>query len=264
MIKLVQLITSQLTPSAITVAWQFESSIEDFNDYTLSLWQSESPSNSLSDYTLIESGINPAITSSADDTTVGGITDKFVDYFYVLSVSGLYNNQYFMSIPYGISVQEDKYAREIERRRNLVLNYHSGQTFYILKRKAWGTFCPVCYDPTLGRTTQSKDLTCYDTGFLGGYFSPLTARGQFNERPTREVHQIFGQWQDQDAVLYMDATPPVAPKDIVVDRLYRRWVVLNVGYAQKSMHAFAQIIQIRQVEKEDIIYQFPVDITQGI
>ena len=124
---------------------------------------------------------------------------------------------------------------------------------------AFGTFCPVCYDETLGRTIQAGCLTCYDTGFVSGYYAPITARGQLNERPTRLTYQLFGDWQDQDAVLYIPGNPPINPKDIIIDRISRRWIVLNVGSAQKAMHIIGQIAQIRQIEKADVMYSYYID-----
>ncbi len=261
MIKLLTLETAQLSTASITVSWKFESSTEDFNGYRLSILQAQSPVDDLSLYDVIGSGINPADTSMFEDTTVSGITDKFVDYFYRVIVSGLSGQGVKVSEPYGIAVEEDKYAREIERRRELVLRLHSGQTFYLFKRRTYGTVCPICYDPTLQRTTQSDCTTCYGTGYVNGYYVPIPARGQINERPTRSMHQLFGNWHDQDAVLYTQANPPLNPQDLVVDKLFRRWIIQSVGAVQKSVHTFGQISQIRQAERADVIYQLPVDFT---
>lgn len=259
MIKLLKLETAQLTPASITVTWSFESGNEDFNDYRINLYQAQGPATDISEYNLVASGLNPAITSSAEDTSVRNLTDKFVDYFYRISVSGLNGQGYYISDYAAFTVQQDKYAREIERRRGLVFDHHSGQDFFILKRKSYGTLCPDCYDPTLGRTTKSKCTTCYDTGYVGGYMNPVKTRGQINERPTREMHQMFGGWQDQDAVLYLQGNPPLNPKDIIVDRISRRWIVLNLGAAQKSMYTISQIAQLRQIEKDDVMYQYYID-----
>jgi hypothetical protein len=72
------------------------------------------------------------------------------------------------------------------------------------------------------------------------------------------MHQMFGAWQDQDSVLYIPASPPLVPKDIIVDRLSRRWVVLNAGSYGKATHSLGQIAQLRQIEKDDVVYTFPV------
>lgn len=259
MLKLLKTNTIQLTPSEITVSWEFESSQEDFNSYRLYVYESQGPNDDMADYELVASGVNPYATSYISDTNIYGVNDKFVDLFYRIAVSGVSNHAYEVCEPFGITVTADKYAREIERRRNIVFNFHSSQTFFALKRKAFGTMCPACYDSTLQRTTQSKCLSCYDTGYVGGYYAPIQAKGQFNERPTREAHQLFGSWQDQDAVLYLPATPPLNPKDIIIDRLSRRWIVLNVGASQKAMHTIGQIVQMRQIEKDDVLHQYYVN-----
>jgi len=82
--------------------------------------------------------------------------------------------------------------------------------------------------------------------------------GQLMERPVREIHQMFGAWQDQDSALYCEALPAINPKDILVDRLSRRWIVLNTGSYSKGTHSIGQIVQLRQIEKEDIVYTFPI------
>lgn len=261
MIKLLTLETLQQVDSSIRVSWKFESSIEDFNLYRLSLLQAQAPESDLSLYETVASGINPDTTSYYEDASLSGITDKFIDIYYRVVVSGLSGQGVKVSDPYGLMLEEDKYAREIERRRALVFDLHSGQTFYICKRKSYGTVCPTCVDTTLQRTTTSSCTTCYGTGYVNGYYTPIPARGQLNERPTRSMHQLFSDWQDQDAVFYNQASPPINPKDVIVDKLYRRWLVLSTGASQKSVHTIGQISQLRQIERADIIYQLPVDFT---
>ena len=78
------------------------------------------------------------------------------------------------------------------------------------------------------------------------------------ERPVQSRLQLFGDWQDSDSVLYCEALPPINSKDILVDRLSRRWIVLNVGSYSKGTHSIGQIVQLRQLEIQDIIYRVPV------
>jgi hypothetical protein len=258
MLVITRLESYQTVPTHVVVSWIIQSTSENLNDYRLYVYRCEAPSANLSDYTLLSADLNPNTTASFNDTTIYGITHKFIDMYYKVLVSGLIGQGTSVTAPHGQTVADDKYAAEIVRRRNIVFQKHSGQHFHFLKRKSFGTFCPVCYDPVLQRTTQSKCLTCYDTGYLGGYYPDLEINGQLSERPVREMHQMFGQWQDQDAVLYIDGTPLINPKDIISDRLNRRWVVLNVGSAGKAMHTIGQIAQLRQIEKEDIIYSVPI------
>lgn len=258
MLVLTDLTTKQLNPEEITIQWYLQSSSEDFNGYRISIYRAAARTDIIGEYDLVMSGINPASTNMIVDTGIYGSTNKFVDYFYKMVISGLSGQGMFVSDPYQYTVQIDKYAREIYRRRELVFNKHSGQEYSILKRKEFGTLCTVCYDPTLQRTTKSKCTTCYDTGIVGGYYTDIHIKGQLSERPVREMHQMFGQWQDSDAVFYCPAIPPLNPKDIVVDRLTRRWIVLNVNSYGKALYTIGQICQLRQIEKEDVINKYPV------
>jgi hypothetical protein len=258
MLKLLDIRTQQVTAGAISVSWYMESSTEDFNNYRLTVYQARARAADLAEYDIVASGINPAITLSVLDTSMAGITSKWMDFYYRIMISGVSGQGIFISAPYGISYTWDKYAAEIVRRREIVLQLHSAQTYHLLKLKHFGTLCPDCYDPTLQRVTESKCLTCYGTGYVGGYYNPIEVRGQINQRPTREMHQLFGAWQDQDAVLYTQAIESVNPKDIVIDSVFTRWIVLNVGSNQKGSHPIGQIAQLRQLERDDIVYQFPV------
>jgi len=259
MLVITTLETKQLTPDYISLTWVIQSTSEPLSDYRLYIWKSTTNSSRLTDFQLVASGINPQTTNTFDDAAVQGMSSKTIDYFYKVQISGItapfsstYTPEYYITTIY------DKYAREIARRRNLVFTKHGGLSFFMLKRRSYGTYCPDCYDETLQRTTQSKCLTCYDTGFVAGYYGPIEMVGQLQERPVREMHQMFGAWQDQDAVLYCEALPVINPKDIIVDRLFRRWIVLNLGSFSKGTHSIGQIAQLRQIEKEDIAYRFPV------
>jgi hypothetical protein len=258
MLVITQLITKQLVPDYITIEWIIQSTQESLSDYRLYILKSGTESSRASEYAVVASGINPQIVYSYNDATVGGITSKFVDYFYKIQISGLLGQGVSYS-DYGyIQVAEDRFAREIERRRALVFNLHSGQPLFLLKRRAFGTYCPVCFDATLQRTIRSGDSTCYDTGYLGGYFGPEELIGQLQERPVQERHTMFAAWQDQDAVFYTTSIPALSPKDILVDRLARRWIVINVNSFNKGTHSIGQIAQLRQIEKMDVAYLFPV------
>jgi hypothetical protein len=258
MLVISQLSTKQLTPAYISLSWVIQSTSELLSGYVFNVLKSGVETTNLWEFSVIASGLNPQTVYGYNDTAVVGITSKFADFYYRIQISGLTGQGVSYSDVAYISVVEDKYAREIERRRGVVFDYHSGQPFFLLKRRDYGTYCPVCYDTTLQRTIKSGDTTCYDTGFLGGYFGPESIVGQLMERPVQERHTMFSAWQDQDAVLYTTSMPSINPKDIIVDRLSRRWMVQNVGSYSKGTHSIGQIIQVRQIEKNSVAYQFPV------
>ena len=259
MLVISEITTKQLTPSYISLSWVIQSTSELLSDYVLNIYKSGTESPNIADYDLVVSGLNPQTTDTYNDATVAGITSKFVDYFYKIQISGLLGQGVSYSNYGYIQVVEDHFAREVERRRELVLRLHGGQTFFLLRRREFGTYCPVCYDVILQKTTKSRDVTCYATGFLGGYFGPEPILGQLQERPVQERHTMFSSWMDQDAVFYTTPIPTINPKDVLVDGLMRRWLVINANSITKGAHAFAQIVQVRQIEHSDVAYLFPVN-----
>lgn len=258
MIRLTDLSLKHYNPDYIQVLWDVESTQESVASYRLSILRSNSPSLNLADYEVIASGINPYTTSDYLDYGISGISNKFTEWYYKIAVSGLVTHTATYTDYIGISVSQHRVAKEIIRRRALVLDRHSGQSFKILIRRTNGQTCSVCYDSTLQRSTRSKCQECYDTGFEGGYFTPIAANGQLNEGPQRNQLAVFQTWQDQDAVLYLNGYPPIKPKDVIIDKLGRRWVAQTTRSTNMALFTISQQIQVRQAERESIIYKYPI------
>ena len=248
----------QTPTTSIAVTWEMEGSQEDFNNYRMSVLRAFAPSSDPAEYDVLVTGINPATTYYYLDTDIMTVSDKILNLYYILQISGLLNNEVTYSNAATTMYQvTDTHAMEIIRRRQIVFDHHSSTPVFVFVRKKTGTFCPNCYDPVLQTITTSNCTTCYGTGYVGGYYAPITITGQINTQPVRETFQIFGDWQDQDGVLYMQGFPLLAPKDMVY--LHdRRWLVQNVGSVAKSEYYIAQIVHIRQVERLDITNQVPV------
>jgi hypothetical protein len=212
----------------------------------------------LSDYELLTSGLNPYTTSYYYDYSVSGISNKFLDWQYVVIISGLTTGLTSQTTPVTITPTRLNAAKEIVRRRAIVLNRKSASKFQILKKRRYGTFCTECGDPILQKTTKSRCGTCYGTGYVGGYYSAITVSGQLNEAPTRQQLVVFGGWHDQDSILYTNTPPILDPDDFVMDVYGRRWVVQSTRTVNMAIFIIAQIVQMRLAEKESDVYLFPL------
>lgn len=70
----------------------------------------------------------------------------------------------------GMSKSDWLTAREITRLEYLhMIKGPSGIKGCLLKRRNWGTRCPVCTDHDTGSVLQDNCSTCYGTGIVGGY-----------------------------------------------------------------------------------------------
>jgi hypothetical protein len=258
MIKIKKLDVLQPSPSFIQLTWYLEPTTETLSSYHVDVYQSELVSTNISDYRLLASGISPQSYNTYYDYSVSGLTNKFGTYTYIVDVVSNSLVLATRSDPVSITVTSDKYARAIIASRALILDKHSGQDYKILKRKTFGTYCSNCFDVTLQRTTKAKCLVCYSTTYTGGFYLPFNVRGQLNEAPKRSVLTTYGDWQDQDAILIINNKPILVAGDVVVDRLSRRWNVVTVRITNKALFIVSQQAQIRQIERDDIVYEFPV------
>ena len=132
----------------LTVSWEFNTTSESFSDYTIDVYRSEAPGQlGVDQYYHVASGIS-ATTASYDDTTVSGLFHPNRTWFYKLKLTQTSTSKtsiLFDTTPaYIKSHSVDKYTLEIIRRKKQVQDNFSGRPIYIMRRRTYGTRCPVC------------------------------------------------------------------------------------------------------------------------
>ena len=170
------------------VEWEFEPDTDVISDYRVNIYRSEAPVSDITQYDIFASGLNANLYNYVD-TSISQLLDLGRPWFYKLGIYEPINIS-------GISYQPepaaylkdevpDKVFREIVRRKKLNIDHpkHSGRNFRIFKRRTWGTHCNVCWDDSLQRGTDSNCLTCFGTGWINGYYDPMTVRGMKNPSP---------------------------------------------------------------------------------
>ena len=258
MIKIAGFSVSQTSPTFMLVKWYLESTIEDLTQYVVNAYRGELPSTNIADYTLLTTTpLSANEYTEYYDTGITGLTNKFDTYTYLIQVVNKNTNVTVTSNPTTLAITGDQFAKRIIYLRELVLRRKSGANFKILKRKTYGTLCPVCYDSTLQLTTNSKCMTCYDTKFVGGFYTPYIVRGQFNNAPPRSVITTYGNWEDEDGILVMSNKPILSPSDVIVDPFGKRWNVLTIRSTNKSFFLISQSAQCRLIETDSILYSVP-------
>lgn len=130
----------------------------------------------------------------------------------------------------------------------------------VLKRKHWGTRCPVCFDLLTKKVTKSKCTTCYGTGFSGGYFSPVQIRGRFgiNNVQTQITPQGVADINKKRVVI-LDY-PVVDTYDILVDvNQNKRYSVELASGTELRTHVVHQELTVSEVARDSIEYQIAVN-----
>jgi len=264
MLTLNSLTVSSFNVDQLTLTWDFKPSKEFFSAYGIDVYRAESPNEeaaSISGYELIASGIG-ADTYSYTDTSITNLYDPYRKWYYKLHIYEIAtpaNDSIQPSLPaYVNDSSTNKAYKEILRRKKKVLDRFVGRDLTILKRRTYGTYCTVCFDEVLFRSTDSNCPTCWGTGFLQGYFDPISVRGMINAAPKYNQITMFGEFLPSDAVLNILNYPPLRPRDVIVDNINRRWLVRQIRPLEKDGVLIEQSVQISLISPDDYVYQISI------
>tara|TARA_B100000131_G_C18064017_1_gene591745 strand:+ start:503 stop:1297 length:795 start_codon:yes stop_codon:yes gene_type:complete len=246
----------------LTVSWEFNTTSESFSDYTIDVYRSEAPGQlGVDQYYHVASGIS-ATTDSYDDTTVSGLFHPNRTWFYKLKLTQTSSGKtaiLFDTTPaYIKSHSVDKYTLEIIRRKKQIQDNFSGRPIYIMRRRTYGTRCPVCWDETLFRRKIDDDTTCYGTGVVGGYFTPVAAKAVMNSAPKYNQITMFGEWYPSNILLNITGVPPLKTADVIIDDAAKRWMVKSVNTIEKGGVIVEQACQLSLIDGSDVLYKIAV------
>ena len=262
MLSLKSLQVTTYDANKLTVSWVFNTTSETLTDYVIDVYRSEAPGSiGVSDYYHVASGIS-ASTDSYDDTTVSGLFHPNRTWFYKIKVTNT-NTQdssiLFDKTPAFIkSYTVDKYTLEIIRRKKQVQDNFAGRPIYIMRRRTYGTRCPVCWDDTLFRRKLDDDTTCFGTGLVGGYFTPVAANAVLASAPKYNQITMFGEWFPSDIMMNIVGVPPLKSSDVIIDDAAKRWMVKAVRTVDKGGVNIEQMCQLSVIDPSDILYTIPI------
>jgi len=239
---------------SMTLTWEWSATSELVAGYGVDIYRSISPSGI---WECIASGINADLYSYTD-VTVSGIYNTWNDWYYRFRVySG--QTEYYTSYDY-FRAERDQQAKYMIREKMRGMSLYAS-SFWVLKRRSSGTQCTSCWDPILFRPSPKKYcLTCYDTGFFGGYHNPIAVWGVVNPQPKRHQITAFGEFHPGDNLITFGNYPRIAPRDIIIDSLNKRWRVVNpVIPTEKKRYLIAQQCRVEQVDLGDVVYKYLID-----
>ncbi len=261
MVTIDQITVSSYDLTSLLVSWEFYETWESLDPYVLSIYRGKTPQWSESEFELIASGIDAGSVTSYEDTTVSGyLTYKWNDFYYtVVPIKEVTGEVGEVPLPKRFEYAIDLQAKEILRRKNIALrSRYGGKPVQILKRKKSGSHCPACWNETLQRRTAERCITCYDTGWTGGYWSPITVQASIGAAPKRTLIELFGEWEPQDTFLRLGAYPIIAPQDVVVDEQNRRWRVIDISPLEKGQYILTQQCRLTRLNATDVIYEYVI------
>lgn len=146
--------------------------------------------------------------------------------------------------------------------RNAIVNlqYFSGVYVAVLKRKKFGKRCPVCFDQASKTVTLSSCDTCYGTGWVGGYYSPIKCTAKINEAPLQSQIEKNGVTEIVQSQIELMDFPRLQEKDVIVELdSNRRWIVKRIGDRSLKRRRLTQQVTCRELSKTSSQYEVPVN-----
>ena len=242
--------------------WEFNEPVPTGNK-VIEIYRSESPGDTLSGFDLVET-VDVTDGSYVDDGIVNLYQHNRKWYYYLNLVDNDTTEETLLpSRPVtGYDSPTDYAAREILYRKDLSLKRFTQRTFYLLKRRTWGTHCSVCWDETLFRATDPNCTTCYGTGWEIGYFNPVRFQCMVTPSPSYNQLLPFAKWKPSDILLTMLNFPNIVEEDIIVDDKGDRWIVIQKRSVEKLGRIIEQSVQMSKVMPDDIVYTVPITVNK--
>lgn len=180
--------------------------------------------------------------------------------FYLLRITDKQTNEVSDFGPTSQASEGDLISYEINRQEDILFREFVGRMTWLFPVRTFGAYC-VCYDRIAGRRTKSNCLNCYDTGFLGGYLSPIQCWIQIDPSGQQPVPTPYRERQDNQTTARLISFPPVKPKDILVEPENIRWRVVSMTPTQRLRSVVHQNLVLKEVEHGDVEYKLPINVS---
>lgn len=161
-----------------------------------------------------------------------------------------------------LDAEPDLIALEIQRQEDLLLRNFTGRRCFLFPVKTFGEKC-VCFDPVMNRKTRSNCVTCFDTGFIGGYMRPIDFYMQFDpDSKSPSPTALIGETQPRNTSARAIAYPPIKPEDLIVEAENKRWKVITQTQTERLRSVVHQELALHMVVRGDVEYKLPINLTE--
>ena len=184
---------------------------------------------------------------------------KWRTLYYQLEVKDLVSGESAFFGPTAQLAEPDLIALEIMRQEDVLFREHVGRRNWLFPVRTFGARC-TCFDRVSGRRTKANCLNCYDTGYLGGFLSPIECFVQVDPNANSPSNTTYGEQQVNTTSARLISFPPVKPKDILVEAENKRWRVTTVATTQRLRAVVHQELTLHEIPRGDVEYKLPINI----
>lgn len=175
--------------------------------------------------------------------------------------SGCANNVEVISVVEPrLSGKQRLLKRKIYRDESLTFQKLNGVEVVVVKRMHWGPRCTKCWDNATKSVTRANCATCFGTGFIPGYFTPILTLGRRGTLPAAKqlAPQGIAEYRPTQVTI-LDA-PKVEPDDILVFLAdNKRFLVKAVIQTELKTVSVHQKLEVSELARSDMAYRIIVD-----
>lgn len=151
--------------------------------------------------------------------------------------------------------------REAVRRNNWILE-QGGERVKVFIRKTAGIPCDCGWDArkrAYMKQYRSSCLSCYGTGFIGGYEGPYETIVAPPDIERNVQQTMYGRTVEEQYDVWTGPTPMLTQRDFIVKQTNERYSVGPVRKPTNRGNILQQHFNMRRLDETDIRYEIPID-----
>lgn len=160
------------------------------------------------------------------------------------------------------SADLDLQGLEMARQERIRLEEFIGRVAWIFPARTFGQRCP-CFDPVTKVKRRSNCITCYGTGFVGGYHTPIRVSINITDSQDATQSTDMATFQPAQGMGRLSNFPEVKYGDLVVEAENLRWCVDSPIMQKKKLRAtYRQEFPLKRMPKDDVVFKLPIKIVE--
>jgi hypothetical protein len=240
------------------LSWRVANTLEDIFDFTLQVLRSEGP----------EGPYRPISPEFQDKYLFVDNDVKYMhrdrQYYYKISVKKVSSGATRVYGPVYKAPDADLIAVELRKHMALLSREFIGRSCWVFPVRTFGSRCRECYQPHLQSKTKSHCLTCYDTGFVGGYLQPIETWISIDPTTKATQNTNVGPMQQRSTTARLPWWPPLKEGDLIIEPENRRWRVTTVTGTEQVRAVVHQEIGLHEVQSSDMEYRVPLKLDAAL
>ncbi len=272
-------------PGKVLIRWELKPNRVDLSDYEFYVDRGEAPGEDAghlskdidgkilpgqlsTDLSKNLAQISPAISASdfyqwIDYTPHLRNLDK--PYEYKVRLRRISTQEEISTSSFSWNGELDLVGLYIVEEHNFLLEDAVGVPCLVYVRRRGGIVCTSCFDVVQKKRTSSHCTTCFGTGWIGGFYSPIDTYIDIGPTPADIIISEWGEVQKNETDLLMSNYPEVIPGDLIRElRSNRLWRVVAARPTEKRRAPMLQFVRVTEVSAGDVEYQLPYDTDFGL